>query len=380
MATVVNADLPEGMPSANRAAGAFTIKFVPDRAPAAEVAVPSGTSFVSQDVADHPDWGDSLHLIWVGGNDSAFAGNTRVTGVVSAVQAMVDRLRTIVDEPKFLVASRTVYASEVEGTTAYATAVAQRDALAEAFPDNAIDIWGHVRDNGLSILGITPTEADLSAISGQSMPPSLTTDNIHYSTATREGVLAPFLVSEIASRGWGSEPETEVPTVAFTPKSDWKAGDDYTAARMIELEAAVAVGESASATATAASEAASAAAQGVSDVRDTVSAKADKVTGNNVVWTNNGSGAQATIAYSATAATSNTIPVRSSGGAIMAGTPTNDQHLTTKKYVDDALASKANTAAIPDISGKANTADVPTLTAFNALVARVEALETPAGE
>lgn len=341
VATVINADLPEGMPSANRATGVFTMRFVPDSAPAEEVAVPSDTAMVSQDVADHPDWGDSLHLIWVGGNDSAFAGATRVTGVVSAVQAMVDRLHTVVDEPKFLVAGRTTYASEVEGTAPHATAVAQRDALAAAFPDNAIDIWGHVRDHGLEILGITPTEADQTALAGGSVPPSLTADNIHYNTATREGVLAPFIVSELAARGWTTESEEEEPTVAFTPKTDWKKGDEYTAARMIELEAAVAVGEAGAATATAANEAASAATQGVADVRETVAAKADKVTGNNLVWTNNGSGVQASIPFSATAVTSNTIAVRSAGGAIVAGTPSVDNHLTTKKYVDDLLAAQA---------------------------------------
>lgn len=273
VATVINADLPEGMPSANRATGVFTIEFVPDSAPSEEVSVPSGTPFVSQDVADHPDWGDSLHIIWVGGNDSAFAGATRVTGVVSAVTAMVDRLRTIVDEPKFLVASRTVYASEVEGTSGYATAVAQRDALKAAFPDNAIDIWGHVRDNGLSILGIEPTEEDRTSLAGGAIPRSLTADGIHYTTETREQVLAPFIVSELAARGWTTESEEEEPAVAFTPKNDWKAGDYYKADRIIELEATVAANAAAATTAAAAKESADAAAQGVSDLRET---KADK--------------------------------------------------------------------------------------------------------
>jgi hypothetical protein len=65
-------------------------------------------------------------------------------------------------------------------------------------------------------------------------------------------------------------------------------------------------------------------------------------------------------------------------------------HATSKKYVDDGLAKKADTTAIPDVSGLAakadipdvsglaKTTDVPTKADFDALAARVAALETPA--
>jgi len=365
-----------GITAWSNANGAGTAQFTPASAPTKPVDVPSGQEIISQDVLDHPEWAGYVQVIWVGGNDSAFAGSTRVTGVVSAAQAMVDYMKTAVDTPLFLVASRTTYASEVEGTTAHATAVAQRDALAEAFPDQAIDIWGHVRDNGLSILGIEPTEADLAAIAGKSMPPSLTADNIHYNTQTREQVLAPFIASELAARGWATETEGEVTPVAEYKKTTWAndSAPDLDADNLNNLETGV----------SSAIEAAAAAAQGVVDVRDAVAGKADKVTGNNVVWTNNGSGAQASIAFAATSAASNTIPVRSSGGAIMAGEPSNAQHLTTKKYVDDGLAKKADTGAIPDVSGKADKSEIPDMskyaprTDFDALAARVTALETPA--
>lgn len=340
--SLVTADVPEGMPVANRATGVFTIKFIPDSAPAEEVAVPSGTAFISQDVADHPDWGDSLHLFWVGGNDSAYAGATRVTGIVSAAQAVVNRLRTVVDEPKFLVASRTIGKSEVEGTTGHDTAIAQRDALAEAFPDNAIDIMGHVREHGLGILGITTTAEDQAALDGGSMPPSLTSDGLHYSTATRERVLAPFIVSELAARGWTTESEEEEPVVAFTPKNDWKAGDYYKADRIIELEATVAANASAAATATSASETANSAAQGVADLREAVAAKVDALpeTQKNKLYGTGVDGKLHAYSYVASGADANSIAARSSSGNIMVSTtPAVDGHAAAKAYVDTAVNS-----------------------------------------
>lgn len=358
VAKVINADLPEGMPSSNRATGVFTIKFVPDSAPAEEVAVPSGTEFISQDVVDHPDWGDSLHIIWAGGNDAAFAGYTKVTGVVSAAQAMVDRLKTVVDEPRFLVAGRTVWKSEVKGTRGYDTAIAQRDALAAAFPDNAIDIWGHVRDNGLGILGIDPTAEDQAALDGGSMPPSLTSDGIHYSTATREKVLAPFIVSEIADRGWTTESEEEEPTVAFTPKSDWKAGDYYKADRIIELEETVAANASAAATATTANETASSAAQGVADLREEMTSKVTSDGRANKVYGTSQNGSQITYPIGGSSPAAQSIAYRTTGGTLQVGTPTIDSHATTKKYVDDLIAAQA--------------------ALITALTDRVTALETPA--
>lgn len=340
----------------DRSTGTGILQFVPDAAPAAPVDVPAGTAMVSQDVADHPDYGEFLTIIWVGGNDAAFAGPSRVTGVVSAVQAIVDRLRTVVDEPRFLVAGRTTGTTNTEGTSSWQTAVDQHAALLAAFPDNTVDIWRHVRDNGLGILGIEPTQADLDALAGKTVPPSLTSDGLHYTTDTRERVLAPYLISELAARGWTTESEEEEPTVAFTPKNDWKSGDEYTAARMIELEAAVATGAGAASTATSANEAASSAAQGVADLREAVAAKADTsalTTGldkkvdvkgaeskNTVYGVSNGGSLYMYPTGVSTVAAS-TVAMRGTNGVLKVGEPTAVDHATTKKYVDDLIAAQA---------------------------------------
>lgn len=209
-------------PGSNTGEPAGTFK--PDSTLSAPITIPADTKFIPEDVADHPEYGGYLHIIWAGGNDRAYNGSNAAPGTVKAAQAQVERLRQFVDEPLFLVAGPTVYSSEVEGSTGHTRAIEARDQLAAAFPDNAIDIWGHVRDNGLRILGIEPTEADLTALAGKSMPPSLTSDNIHFSTATREGVIAPFILDALDIRGWLTHEGVD-PTVPDYELLNKKTGD-----------------------------------------------------------------------------------------------------------------------------------------------------------
>ena len=354
----------------DRSLGAGTLRFTPTTAPASEVAVPSGTSFISQDVADHPEWAECLHIIWVGGNDAAFAGESRVTGVVSAVTAMVDRLRATVDEPRFLVAGRTTGTTNVEGTSSWQTAVDQRDALLAAFPDNAIDIWGHVRDHGLDILGIEPTQADLDALSGKTVPPSLTSDGLHYTTATRESVLAPFIISELAARGWTTPKAEVIPVPDYAPKTDWVAGAEVDHDHLNALEGALG----------GVIESASSAAQGVADLREDVADRATTAAltsglagkvdvkgaeNKNTVYGISNGGSLYMYKTGVSTVEASTVAMRGTGGALKVGTATADDHAVPKAQMDTALAAKANAA------------DVPTLADFNALVARVTALETP---
>lgn len=188
--------------AANGAAGQPEGTFTPDEELSEPVTVPVGTPFVSEDAEDHPEWAESVHIIWVGGNDRAFAGTNALPGSEAAARAMIARMEDAVDHPRFLVAGPTVYSSEVEGGTMHTRAVQIRDRFFREWPDNAIDIWGHVRDNGLRICGIEPTPEDLQAIEDKSMPPSLTVDNIHYTAECREKVVAPYVKRHLARRGW----------------------------------------------------------------------------------------------------------------------------------------------------------------------------------
>lgn len=367
-----------GVTSWNRSTGVGTVEFTPQSAPSSPVTVPSGAVLTSVDVIDHPEWAGDLQIIWVGGNDAAFAGETRVTGVVSAVQSMVDKLRAAVDSPKFLVAGRTTGPTNTEGTSSWQTAVDQRDALLAAFPDNAIDIWGHVRDHGLDILGITPTEEDLAAIAGKTVPPSLTSDGLHYTTATRGRVVAPFIISELAARGWAEPSGEDIPVAEYSP-TNWKnkpsTDTPINATRLNNLETGV----------TSAIEAANAAGQGVTDLRTEIVDKADRselatlatktelsgkvdvkgAESKNTVYGIGNGGSLYMYPTGVSTVAAGTVAMRGAGGALRVGSATAGDHAVPKAQMDTALAAKANSA------------DVPTLADFNALAARVAALEAP---
>lgn len=216
--------------------GKPTGTFVATKVPSSPVSVPVGTKFIPEDVIDHPEYGRYLHIIWAGGNDRAFNGTGAAPGTVKAAQAQVERLRTIVDEPRFLVFGPTVYSGETEGNSGHTRALEARDQLAAAFPDNFVNLWEYVRDNGLGTLGITPTTEDQAALSGKSMPPSLTADQIHFSTATREGVIAPYLLSELDRRGWlSNSSEGGNPTMTVSPINK-KSGDTWDEAAVATID------------------------------------------------------------------------------------------------------------------------------------------------
>lgn len=66
--------------------------------------------------------------------------------------------------------------------------------------------------------------------------------------------------------------------------------------------------------------------------------KLDKTTNKQVVYITNSLGADATLPYEYKPNTG-TIAVRDAKGVLLVGTPTADNHATTKKYVDDGLAN-----------------------------------------
>ena len=70
--------------------------------------------------------------------------------------------------------------------------------------------------------------------------------------------------------------------------------------------------------------------------------KVDKVTSTYRIYGTNNSGAQTTYSL-ASGATASTIAYRGTGGVLQVGTPTANAHATTKKYVDDNLATKQAT-------------------------------------
>lgn len=145
---------------------------------------------------------ESVQMLWVGRNDVAFAGDTTVSGVLAAVQAMAAYLLGAVDLPRFLVLSVTTSQSETSGSYGHTTVRSINSALQSAFPRNYIDVLTEIKTNGLAKTGITPTADDQTALAGDTIPPSLTVDGLHFNEACRTKVIAPFVARHLAIRGW----------------------------------------------------------------------------------------------------------------------------------------------------------------------------------
>lgn len=327
-------------------AGEFTVSFIPSSEPGSPVDVPAGTVAEAVDVVDNPDWGKYLHVFWAGGNDAAKSADTAVEGTVVAMKAMVDRLKQYVSKPLFLVAGCTVANTDVVGTQRHDIALAQRDALLQEFPDNAINIWEHVRDNGLTILGIEPTEADLVAIEGQSMPRSLTSDGIHYTVANRRDVVAPFVLVNLENRNWLNlggifMPEYNKTTWENSPST----ATPLSAANLNNIEDGLESAHEAIDTTASAIDAA-------------VAGKVDKpsVSSNSVI-TVSSNGNISTVTYGESSTSK--IVHRGPGDRANIGAPQSDLNITNKKYVDDAISDAVSAATGP-------------------LIARIEALEAAA--
>lgn len=84
-----------------------------------------------------------------------------------------------------------------------------------------------------------------------------------------------------------------------------------------------------------------------------IGSKLDKLTGVNSVYTNNGSGVPALVAY-ASAASANTLAIRGSGGRLKVGTPTEADDAVPKSHLDTAISGKADkthTHGVSEVTG-----------------------------
>lgn len=91
------------------------------------------------------------------------------------------------------------------------------------------------------------------------------------------------------------------------------------------------------------------------------------------------------VTAATSSATAETLVKRNSASTFSVGGPTANTHPATKKYVDDALALKADSASLSSlstqVSGKADTSTVTTLTSdLNSLTTRVSSAETSLGK
>lgn len=156
--------------------------------------------------------------------DSQFVGEDRIVTFYNGrnntaepvwehIDAMVNRLKSKVK--RFLIISTTSSSSEVVGTVGYDRIKNINDKLRAKWGrwedgGNFVDLQKHINENALSIMNLTPSQADITSISGGALPPQVmiynaTTglyDSLHFSNDTQVKVIAPYIHSALVSKGW----------------------------------------------------------------------------------------------------------------------------------------------------------------------------------
>lgn len=143
---------------------------------------------------------EGLLISWTGRNDVVFDLPNPRDGVIASTAAMVDHLAPL--RKKFLIISVTTATNETAGTAGYAQVRSINDALRERWPGQFVDLRRLIIDHGLEMAGITPTADDRAAIAGDTVPPSLMSDAIHFNATCRNLVIAPLIYQQLRDRGW----------------------------------------------------------------------------------------------------------------------------------------------------------------------------------
>lgn len=134
----------------------------------------------------------STQIIWAGRNNPDL-------GVENYVMAMVRHLSPAVK--RFLVVSVTNAPHETVGTARHALITGINERLNYELGDRFVDLRRWLIDEGLSELGLTPTPEDQTAIAGDAVPPSLTTDGVHFTPAAQT-IIGDRLHAELVALGW----------------------------------------------------------------------------------------------------------------------------------------------------------------------------------
>lgn len=156
--------------------------------------------------------------------DSQFVGEDRIVTFYNGrnntaepvwehIDGMVNRLTSKVK--RFLIISTTSSSSEVAGTAGYDKIKNINDKLRAKWGrwedgGNFVDLQKHINENAMSIMKLTPTDADKASIAGGALPPQVmiytaatnTYDSLHFSTDTQTKVIAPYIYAALVSKGW----------------------------------------------------------------------------------------------------------------------------------------------------------------------------------
>jgi lysophospholipase L1-like esterase len=163
------------------------------------VAVTAGTLFVP-DFAGHE--GDTA-IILLGRNNVSFSVQGADTSIAEHVEKGIARIvNWLTPQIKHvLVVSATTTTSETSGTGGYAIVADINARLAAAYPSRFLDLRTYLAHQAIYDLGLTPTTADNTAMTGDTLPPSIMDDNTHWSKATAT-LVAAQINNYLTTRGW----------------------------------------------------------------------------------------------------------------------------------------------------------------------------------
>ena len=153
------------------------------------VACPPQTPFITDDGANNRD---SVCVFWTGGNHPT-------DGVTEFNIDMAAHLTPA--HKRFLVLSNITRSDEPQGTQGYTDNIIEIAQGKAAFGDRYIDIRAWMIANGLDELGITPTAEDQTAIDGDTIPPSLTSDGAHFTPAAQR-LVGEQIYARMTALGW----------------------------------------------------------------------------------------------------------------------------------------------------------------------------------
>jgi lysophospholipase L1-like esterase len=166
-------------------------------------------------------YGDAQVVLMVGRNN--FANVATVLGDVAAIVASLTTTTR-----RVLVCSVTTASTEVTGTQAHTQVKALNDALAATYGPNYLDVRRYLIDSGLSFSGLTPTGPDSTAVAGDSVPPQLCTDGLHWN---RYGVraAAKAITDKLAALGRTPDAVAAVPSAAANDATNlyWSPGFEH---------------------------------------------------------------------------------------------------------------------------------------------------------
>lgn len=132
-------------------------------------------------------------VIWMGRNNLGTALPTEY------LPKMIDFISPA--RKRVVVLSVTNSPDEGIGTERYELFQAVNEQLRVMAGECFLDVRRYMIDHGLDAVGITPTTEDAAAVAADCIPPSLTSDGIHF-TGPAQSVIGDWLHSELSGLGW----------------------------------------------------------------------------------------------------------------------------------------------------------------------------------